>query len=148
MSQPASPAGARGDLTALVAATASALGAVVETSSPVGARMRVPLDDGRSQTVTVTLEDDTLRFATRCAEAVLARDNPSLHRILLAKNATLRHGFFALAADGGVELQHTQLLATCDLEEFATALANLATVGDFLERELAKGAPGSELDLY
>ena len=138
----------RGNLSALVAATATALGATIEAASPTGARLRVPLDDGRAQTVHVTLEDDTLRFTTRCGEALLARDNPSLHRILLAKNATLRHGFFALAADGAVELQHTQLLATCDLEEFATALANLATVGDFLERELAKGAPGGELDLY
>lgn len=138
----------RGDLRALVSATAAALGASVEAADAAGARFRVPLPEGRAQTVCVTLEDDTLRFSTRCGEAVLARDNPSLHRILLSKNATLRHGFFALAADGGVELQHTQLLATCDLEEFTTALANLATVGDYVERELAKGAPGGELDLY
>jgi hypothetical protein len=138
----------RGDLGALVAAAAGALAAAVEASDALGARFRVPLEDGRSQTVRVALEEDTLRFATRCGEAVLARNNPSLHRTLLAKNATLRHGFFALAADGALELQHTQLLGTCDLEEFTTALANLAAVGDFLEQELARGAPGESLDLY
>jgi hypothetical protein len=113
-----------------------------------GARVRVPLDGGRAQSVRIALDGDTLRFSTRCGEAVLGRDNPSLHRALLAKNATLKHGFFALAADGGIELVHTQLLATCDPEELTTALANLAAVGDFLERELAAGLPGGELDLY
>ena len=138
----------RGNLHALLEAGADALGATIQQTDAGGTRMRVPLDDSRAQTVRITLDDDTLRFTTRCGEAVLARDNPSLHRALLTKNATLKHGFFALAADGGIELVSTQLLATCDLEEFCTALANLAAVGDYLEQQLAKGLPGGNLDLY
>ena len=129
----------RGNLHSLLQAGADALGATIQQTDAGGTRLRVPLDESRAQTVRITLDEDTLRFTTRCGEAVLARDNPSLHR---------KHAFFALAADGGIELVSTQLLATCDLEEFCTALANLAAVGDFLEQQLAKGLPGGDLDLY
>lgn len=139
----------RGDLPALVEAARTGLAAIPEPDAPPGeVRLRVPLPGGRSQSVRVTLEEDTLRFATRCGDAPLARQHPGLYRALLRKNATLKHGFFALAADGGIELVATQLLATCDPEEFTTLLQNLAAVGDFLEQELAKGLPGAGLDLY
>ena len=88
------------------------------------------------------------RNVTRCGEAVIARENPSLHRALLVKNSTLKHGFFAIGADGGIELVGTQLADTCDVEEFTTLLANIAVVGDYLEQQLADGLPGGDLDLY
>ena len=137
----------RGDFEGLLASARTGLGAEVRVDDQL-ANVRVPLPEGRAQTVQVCLDNDTLRFATRCGEAVLAKDNPSLYRALLAKNHSLTHGFFAMAPDGGIELVCTQLLATCDPEEFTTALVNLAAVGDFCERELARGVPGEHLDLY
>lgn len=140
--------GEQGNLHALLQAAVDTLHGTVQQTDAAGTHLRVPLADGRAQTVRISLDDDTLRFSTRCGEALLAKDNPSLYRTLLAKNATLKHGFFALAADGGVELVLTQLLATCDIEEFCTAVANLAGVGDYLEQQLSQGLPGGNLDLY
>ncbi len=142
----------KGDFQQLLHAAATALNAEIrepESTDGAGAtRLRVPVPNDRAQTVKVMLDADTIRFTTRCGEAVIARENPSLHRALLVKNSTLKHGFFAIGADGGIELVGTQLLATCDVEEFTTLLANLAVVGDFLEQQLADGLPGGELDLY
>ena len=102
----------KGNYEQLLAATAKALNAEVREGDPKaeGTRLRVPVPGDRAQTVLVTLDEDTIRFTTRCGEAVIARENPSLHRALLVKNATLKHGFFALGPDGGIELVGTQLL--------------------------------------
>ncbi|MHC5020657.1 MAG: hypothetical protein ACYTGX_11195 [Planctomycetota bacterium] len=142
----------KGDFQQLLEATARALNAEIRPGV-IGdgegvTRLRVPVPGERAQTVKVVLDEDTIRFTTRCGEAVIARENPSLHRALLVKNASLKHGFFAIGADGGIELVGTQLASTCDVEEFTTLLANIAVVGDYLEQQLAEGLPGGELDLY
>lgn len=141
----------KGEFQQLLEATAKALNAEIrpaEAADGGATRLRVPVPNNRAQTVKVSLDDDTIRFTTRCGEAVIARENPSLHRALLVKNSTLKHGFFAIGADGGIELVGTQLASTCDVEEFTTLLANIAVVGDYLEQQLADGLPGGELDLY
>jgi hypothetical protein len=96
------------------------------------------LPDGRKQRVLVQLDEDTIRYSTQCASWLSDVQSPNVFKTLLAKNYQLKHGFFALNPEGGLELVDTQLLETADPEELYVSIVNLATVGDFMEKELSK----------
>ncbi len=123
----------------LVAEVAGKLGSEL-TESPDGDAfvVKAHLAGGRSQMVFLNLDGDTVRFSTRCTSVNSGIESANLYKILLQKNYRLRYGYFALNPDGGVELVATQLMSTCDAEELTVALLNLATVGDFMERELGQ----------
>lgn len=93
---------------------------------------------GRKQRVLVQLDEDTIRYSTQCSSWLSDMTSPNLFKTLLFKNYQLKHGFFALNPEGGLELVDTQLLETADPEELYVSIVNLATVGDFMERELSK----------
>jgi hypothetical protein len=105
-------------------------------SGSVTADVRLP--DGRHQRVLLQLDEDTIRYSTQCASWLSDVQNPNVFKTLLAKNYELKHGFFALNPEGGLELVDTQLLETADPEELYVSIVNLATVGDFMEKELSK----------
>jgi hypothetical protein len=108
----------------------------VSEGGSVTADVRLP--DGRHQRVYLALDEDTIRYSTQCASWLSDVQSPNLFKTLLSKNYHLKHGFFALNPEGGLELVDTQLLETADPEELYVSIVNLATVGDFMERELSK----------
>lgn len=113
-------------------------GTVGEVSAAGSVTADVKLADGRHQRVILQLDEDTIRYSTQCASWLSDVQNPNVFKTLLAKNYELKHGFFALNPEGGLELVDTQLLETADPEELYVSIVNLATVGDFMEKELSK----------
>jgi hypothetical protein len=122
----------------LIETVAGRLGGAVERCGEDEATLRAPLPKERFQRVYLRLDGDTIRYATQCSSWLSDLTNPNLFKTLLQKNYELSHGFFALNPDGGVELVDTQLLETADAEEVYVCIVNLATVGDFMERELGR----------
>ncbi|MBI3724854.1 hypothetical protein HY251_12995 [bacterium] len=113
-------------------------GKLEEIGGPGSASFDAQLPGGRHQRVFLMLDEDTIRYSTQCASWLSDFQNPNVFKTLLKKNYQLKHGFFALNPEGGLELVDTQLLETADPEELYVSIVNLATVGDFCERELAK----------
>jgi hypothetical protein len=93
---------------------------------------------GRKQRVFLQLDEDTIRYSTQCSSWSSELLSPNLFKTLLRKNYHLKHGYFALNPEGGLELVDTQFLSTADPEELYVSIVNLATVGDFMERELSR----------
>ena len=98
------------------------------------------LPGGRKQRVFLQLDEGTIRYSTQCSSWSSELLSPNLFKTLLRKNYHLKHGFFALNPEGGLELVDTQLLDTADIEELYVSIVNLATVGDFMEKELSKSS--------
>lgn len=103
-----------------------------------GVAITAELPNGRKQRVFVQLDEDTIRYSTQCSSWLSDATSPNLFKTLLSKNYHLKHGFFAINPEGGLELVDTQLLETADPEELYVSIVNLATVGDFMEKELSK----------
>ncbi len=123
----------------LVAEVSGKLGCTLEhLSEPRTVLITAELPGGRKQRVFVQLDEDTIRYSTQCSSWLSDATSPNLFKTLLAKNYRLKHGFFALNPEGGLELVDTQLLETADPEELYVSIVNLATVGDFMEKELSK----------
>jgi hypothetical protein len=130
---------------ALVLQVAGKLGCSLEELGETGAvAITAVLPQGRRQRVFVQLDEDTIRYSTQCTSFTSDATSPNIFKTLLTKNYQLKHGFFALNPEGGLELVDTQLLETADPEELYVSVVNLATVGDFMEREMSK-KPGSDL---
>lgn len=124
---------------ALVLQVAGKLGCKLEELGESGiVAITAVLADGRKQRVFVQLDEDTIRYSTQCSSWLSDATSPNLFKTLLSKNYHLKHGFFALNPEGGLELVDTQLLETADPEELYVSIVNLATVGDFMEKELSK----------
>jgi hypothetical protein len=102
--------------------------------------MDARLAGGRHQRVFLQLDEGTIRYSTQCSSWSSELLSPNLFKTLLRKNYHLKHGFFALNPEGGLELVDTQLLETADMEELYVSIVNLATVGDFMEKELSKSS--------
>ena len=114
------------------------LGSKLEELSTGAVVILADLPGGRHQRVFVQLDEDTIRYSTQCSSWLSDLTTPNLFKTLLMKNYHLKHGFFAINPEGGLELVDTQLLETADPEELYVSIVNLATVGDFMERELSK----------
>jgi len=124
---------------ALVVQVSTKLGCKLdELGSSGGVAITADLPGGRKQRVYLQLDDDTIRYSTQCSSWLSDATTPNLFKTLLHKNYHLKHGFFALNEEGGLELVDTQLLETADPEELYVSIVNLATVGDFMEKELSK----------
>ena len=124
---------------ALVLQVSGKLGCKLEELGDAGAvAFTAELPGGRKQRVFVQLDEDTIRYSTQCSSWLSDATTPNLFKTLLHKNYHLKHGFFALNPEGGLELVDTQLLETADPEELYVSIVNLATVGDFMEKELSK----------
>jgi hypothetical protein len=124
---------------ALVLAVSGKLGSKLEELDSAGTvAITADLAGGRRQRVLVQLDEGTIRYSTQCSSWLSDTTNPNVFKTLLTKNYELKHGFFALNPEGGLELVDTQLLDTADPEELYVSIVNLANVGDFMERELAR----------
>ena len=128
----------RANFVALVHEVAGKLEGVVEDRSSGDVVINASLPHGRKQRVFLSLDETTIRYSTQCSSWTSDIQSPNLFKTLLRKNYHLKHGYFALNPDGGLELVDTQLLETADPEELYVSIVNLATVGDFMERELSK----------
>ncbi len=123
---------------ALVLQVSAKLGCKLDELGNTGAvAITAELPGGRKQRVFLSLDEDTIRYSTQCSSWLSDATSPNLFKTLLSKNYHLKHGFFALNPEGGLELVDTQLLETADPEELYVSIVNLATVGDFMERELS-----------
>lgn len=114
-------------------------GEVTQAADGSSLMVKTILNSGRTQMVLLQLDGDSIRFSTRCSGFRPELDNTRFLKLLLNKNYRLKHGYFALSPDGGVEIVASQLMSTCDAEELAVALTNLANLGDFMEQELGQG---------
>ena len=114
-------------------------GEVTKAADGPSLMVKTTLKSGRTQMVLLQLDGDSIRFSTRCSGFRPELDNARFLKLLLNKNYRLKHGYFALSPDGGVEIVASQLMSTCDAEELAVALTNLANLGDFMEQELGQG---------
>lgn len=115
-------------------------GVVTEGTDGSSLMVKTTLKSGRTQMILLQLDGNSIRFSTRCSGFRPELDNARFLKLLLNKNYRLKHGYFALSPDGGVEIVASQLLSTCDAEELSVALTNLANLGDFMEQELCQGA--------
>lgn len=122
----------------LVREVSTRLDGKLEISMSGDVSILATLAKGRKQRVFLQLDEDTIRYSTQCSSWTSDLLNPNLFKTLLRKNYHLKHGFFALNPEGGLELVDTQLLETADPEELYVSIVNLATVGDFMEQELSK----------
>src|SRR5581483_4777467 len=100
-------------------------GAVGKVGEAGTVTVDVRLPDGRHQRVFLQLDEDTIRYSTQCASWLSDIQSPNLFKTLLSKNYHLKHGFFALNPEGGLELVDTQLLETADPEELYVSIVNL-----------------------
>ncbi len=124
---------------ALVLQVSGKLGSKLEELGEVGGvAITAVLPTGRKQRVFVQLDEDTIRYSTQCSSWLSDATSPNIFKTLLSKNYHLKHGFFAINPEGGLELVDTQLLETADPEELYVSIVNLATVGDYMEKELSK----------
>ena len=136
----AAPDSDKGPFHTLVEDVAKHLGGeVTEGADGTSLLVKTTLKSGRTQMVLLQLDGDSIRFSTRCSSFRPELDNARFLKLLLCKNYRLKHGYFALNPDGGVEIVASQLFSTCDAEELAVALTNLANLGDFMEQELGQG---------
>jgi hypothetical protein len=125
---------------ALALQVAGKLGSkLYELTSADAVAITVELPGSRKQRVFMSRDEDSIRYSTQCSSWLSEATSPNLFKTLLAKNWHLKHGFFALNPEGGLEIVDTQLLDTADPEELYVSIVNLATVGDYMEKELAKG---------
>lgn len=124
---------------ALVLQVSGKLGCKLEELGETGTvAITADLPGKRKQRVFVQLDEDTIRYSTQCSSWLSDATSPNLFKTLLSKNYHLKHGFFAINPEGGLELVDTQLLETADPEELYVSIVNLATVGDFMEKELSR----------
>jgi hypothetical protein len=128
----------------LVREVAQRLDGKLEEVSPSEAAIHAVLAGGRRQRVFLVRDEKSIRYSTQCSSWTSELLSPNLFKTLLRKNYHLKHGFFALNPEGGLELVDTQLLETADPEELYVSIVNLATVGDYMEQELSK----SKMDVF
>ena len=111
-------------------------------------KLTATLSNGRKQRVYLGVDEDTIRFSTKCGGWLQDIRDRNLYRKLLTKNYRLKHGFFAIGPDKMVELVDTQLLETCDPEELIVSIINLAVLGDLMEQEFDREGLASQQDIY